>query len=684
MKKQYNFKRVLDKLMLFAFLGVGGLIFQAQDASQIDDDVSDRWKIRNSAYEYSYTPLPQPMVVVTTPDGFDNFDMGIDNAESSIAVHPVNHTWFATGWNGVGFVPATHHTETGHDPWLVNNPSLPGTLGDPWMAYDSLGNLFYINMNGSQTGTWIVKSTDNGLTWGPAVAGCHGFDRENIACDQTGGPYANYVYCGETISAAGGASFYRSTDNGASFQSMTTLSPHRLPGFMICVGPNGGTQGGAVYGVTYDYSGSITNQTYYFHRSDDGGATWNNNISSIPGIGVSGIHGGSGRGSINGARTRAYPMIAADNSYGPYRGRLYCVWANNPGGVSGLNSEIYMKYSTDLGVSWSSTITVNDNPGTTSDEWFPAVWCDKKDGKLYVKWYSTQENPATFQTNVYAAYSTTGGTTFTPSTKVSNQSFPYPNVGPCAGCVTNYRGDYDGIVSNGKTSMSAWFDGRNATWGSYSGYFPDFAMKVSTDSVQMNGINDSQFVFVSIPAVKLYTDTALFSATVSPVPGTGTLQFTFLNSTSSTVQNSLVTFPDSLRLRIMATGGVPTGFYNVTVTGNGPNGTPVHVRTFTVNVGLIGLISNNSNVPESFRLYQNYPNPFNPMTNINFDIIKSGNVKLTVFDITGKEVETLVNGNLSPGSYTYEFDASNRASGIYFYRLETREFTGIKKMVMVK
>ncbi|MBZ0202330.1 MAG: T9SS type A sorting domain-containing protein [Ignavibacteria bacterium] len=683
MKKQYNYKNVLSKLLLIVFLGVGVFVFQAQDINPIDGQVTDRWKINDPAYNYSYTPIPQPMVVVTTPDGFDNFDMGIDNAESSIAVHPVNNTWFATGWNGVGFVPATHHTETGHDPWLVNNPSLPGTFGDPWMAYDSLGNLFYINLNASgPNGTWVVKSTNNGLTWGSPVAGCTGNDREMICADQTGGPYANYLYCGETTT--GGASFYRSTDNGASFASMITLSPHRLPGFMACVGPNGNIQGGAVYAVTYDYTGAITNQTYYFHRSDDGGATWTTNISSIPGIGVSGIHGGSGRGSINGARTRAYPMIAADNSYGPYRGRLYCVWANNPGGVSGLNSEIYLKYSTDLGVSWSSTITVNDNPGTTADEWFPAVWCDKKDGKLYVKWYSTQENPAAFQTSVYAAYTTNGGTSFTASTKISNQSFPYPNVGPCSGCVTNYRGDYDGIVSNGKTSMSCWFDGRNATWGSYSAYFPDFALKLGADTVQMNGINDSQFVYVSIPAVKLYTDTALFSAAVNPPPGIGTLQFDYLNSTSSTLQNSLVSYPDSLRLRIKATGGVPTGLYTVTVTANGPNGTPVHVRTFMLNIGLIGLISNGSSVPESFRLYQNYPNPFNPKTNINFDIVNKGMVKLTVYDVTGKVVQTLVNGDLVAGGYTYEFDASNRASGIYFYRLETQEFTGIKKMILIK
>ena len=331
------------------------------------------------------------MVVVTTPDGYDNFNMGNDAAESSIATNPRNPIWFATGWNSnpAATVAATHHTENGYDPWAITNPSLPSTFGDPWLAYDSLGNLFYINLNAGPTGTWIVKSTDNGNTWGTAVSGCTGFDRENICADQTGGPFANYVYCGETNSA--GASFYRSTDHGASFQNMITLTPHQLPGLMIAVGPNGGTQGGCVYAVTYTYVGSYFPQTYHFHRSTDGGQTWSTDISQITGIGFSGIDGGAGRGSINGQRTRAYPMIAADNSYGPNRGRLYCCWGNNPGGTSGGHPDIYLKYSTDQGASWSATVTVNDNPGTTSDEWFPAIWCDKETGKLYVKWYSDQE-----------------------------------------------------------------------------------------------------------------------------------------------------------------------------------------------------------------------------------------------------------------------------------------------------
>ena len=83
-------------------------------------------------------------------------------------------------------------------------------------------------------------------------------------------------------------------------------------------------------------------------------------------------------------------------------------------------------------------------------------------------------------------------------------------------------------------------------------------------------------------------------------------------------------------------------------------------------------------------LSQNYPNPFNPVTNIKFSVAKTGLVKLSVFDITGKEVAMLVNEELNAGTYNYDFNALHLSNGIYFYRLETNNFTETKKMVLIK
>src|SRR5574338_362853 len=88
--------------------------------------------------------------------------------------------------------------------------------------------------------------------------------------------------------------------------------------------------------------------------------------------------------------------------------------------------------------------------------------------------------------------------------------------------------------------------------------------------------------------------------------------------------------------------------------------------------------------PVEFSLKQNYPNPFNPSTQIKFSLPQSSNVKIIVTDILGKEITTLVNDNLASGNYSVNFNASNLASGIYFYTLITDNFKQSKKMILMK
>ncbi len=89
-------------------------------------------------------------------------------------------------------------------------------------------------------------------------------------------------------------------------------------------------------------------------------------------------------------------------------------------------------------------------------------------------------------------------------------------------------------------------------------------------------------------------------------------------------------------------------------------------------------------VPDKFSLLQNYPNPFNPVTKIRYDIPNSGNVSLKIYDNIGREVKSIVNEFKDAGYYTVEFNGSNFASGIYYYKLETGNFTATKKMVLLK
>jgi len=91
-----------------------------------------------------------------------------------------------------------------------------------------------------------------------------------------------------------------------------------------------------------------------------------------------------------------------------------------------------------------------------------------------------------------------------------------------------------------------------------------------------------------------------------------------------------------------------------------------------------------SEIPSKYSLSQNYPNPFNPVTKIRFDLPRAGFVKLTVFDALGREVETLVYEHQSPGTYEASFNASQYASGVYFYRLTADGFTETKRMILLK
>lgn len=110
-------------------------------------------------------------------------------------------------------------------------------------------------------------------------------------------------------------------------------------------------------------------------------------------------------------------------------------------------------------------------------------------------------------------------------------------------------------------------------------------------------------------------------------------------------------------------------------------------------IGMKGTITVNSandvktirgTIPDNFILMQNYPNPFNPTTTISFDIPLRSFVSLKVFDMLGREVSTIISGELGAGTYTWQWDAANMPSGIYFYRLQAGTYGQTKKFILLK
>lgn len=100
--------------------------------------------------------------------------------------------------------------------------------------------------------------------------------------------------------------------------------------------------------------------------------------------------------------------------------------------------------------------------------------------------------------------------------------------------------------------------------------------------------------------------------------------------------------------------------------------------------GIIGINEEGGVIPNKYALGQNYPNPFNPATRISFSLPQIGNIRLSVYDILGNEIAVLINEVKPAGNYSVSFEGTGLSSGIYFYKLESGDFSQTKKMLLVK
>ncbi len=103
-----------------------------------------------------------------------------------------------------------------------------------------------------------------------------------------------------------------------------------------------------------------------------------------------------------------------------------------------------------------------------------------------------------------------------------------------------------------------------------------------------------------------------------------------------------------------------------------------------ISVMVTAIQDTKTNLPTKFALEQNYPNPFNPTTQITYQLKSAVNVRITVYDITGREVAVLVDKKESAGEHAVTFRGDYLSSGMYFYRLRAGNFTSVKKMILLK
>jgi hypothetical protein len=171
---------------------------------------------------------------------------------------------------------------------------------------------------------------------------------------------------------------------------------------------------------------------------------------------------------------------------------------------------------------------------------------------------------------------------------------------------------------------------------------------------------------LTIQVLLLFHGTTLYAVTTSPISSA-----LFMSSDEGETWNSTGAFAQPNVFAIAIVGetlylGRPDGLWKAPVS------------------GLLTSVVGQTMAPSTFTLDQNYPNPFNPATSIRFVIPADGRTTLTVYNILGKNVGTVVDQFLPRGEHVYRFDGTRLSSGVYFYRLESRNVSLVHSMVLMK
>jgi hypothetical protein len=400
-------------------------------------------------------------------------------------------------------------------------------------------------------------------------------------------------------------------------------------------------------------------------KSTDGGATFNNYYF---------VQGG-------GANSEDKEWMICDLTKGssPYKNNLYISWTR-----FGTPAGILLTKSTNGGVNWSSPVQVSNGGGVQGSD--PAIG---PNGEVYVVWVGgTATNDIIFFNK-----STNGGATFGTVANIAQGLSPNITISSSGVTFPSIDCDLSGGPRNGYL-YTVWCDARNGDpdvfliRSSNGGTNWSTPVRVNDDAVG-NGklqcwpwisVNEQGNIAILYFDSRNSTSTNIIDAWLARSTDGG---LTFINerlsSTNFTASspNSDVRFGDYINVDY-------SGSRIATVwTDQRAGGINQEIYTAVIDLST-GITPISTKTPDSYSLSQNYPNPFNPTTKIKFDIKKSGFVSLYVYDSRGSLVSELVNGNYNTGSYEVSFEASKLSSGIYFYKLETEEFSNVKKMMLIK
>jgi hypothetical protein len=367
------------------------------------------------------------------------------------------------------------------------------------------------------------------------------------------------------------------------------------------------------------------NKEIYYKRSTDAGLTWGTDI-----------------------RLTNQIDISRNPSLSVYTSNVFVVWDDFRHG----NFEIFCKRSTDGGVTWGFDIRLTNNAAGSFN---PSI--SVSGSNVHVAWWDERDsNP-----EIYYKHSSDNGASWAPDNRLTNNpaySFE-PSVSTSGSTVhVVWRENRDGndeiyyMVST--NSGASWIWETRLTYSSARSDNPSISVAGSFVHVVWKDIRDGN------------NEIYYKRSTNAGVSWESELRLT--NNSASSENPSVFVYSSAVHI-----------VWNDNRDGNNE----IFYKRNPIG-STVGINNNNSEIPKEFSLSQNYPNPFNPVTNIKFDLPKSSNVMLKVYNAEGREVTTLANEYLQAGSYTADFDGTHFASGLYFYSITAGDFVQTKKMMMVK
>ena len=459
----------------------------------------------------------------------------------------------------------------------------------------------------------------------------------------------------------------RASTDGGNTWSLTNVLPNLYPTWGAADPSIAFSRTGTAYLCYVDYKGEGTTDSgsIVMRKSTNGGLNWSSPVIVR---------------NVNESSDLAVdrPWITVDNTLGIYDGYIY-VTSMPPKWAAPSNQFLHMKYSTNGGANWSGDIIVSA-PGFIGAHGSSGVMTVTRSGVLCIAYASlnllspsialarTTNNGVNFTRTHITSWNPLGDTLYQPSYNITSDPDNGQNLNLCIVSKnysdpdifslksTNGGSSWSGFfrvnkdsVNNGKGQDMCWSDWRggrlgiayrdrrNYTIGSQSSF--DIYYSLSTDGGNY---------FYKEEKINL-------SGSVWNQYGYQGNDFLGFALSANTVNVTWAAFVSGINWDV---------FYGKNV--------------------ISGIVPAGNEIPQEYKLYQNYPNPFNPVTEIKYSLPENAFVKLTVYDLLGKEVKSLKSEIQPAGVHSVFWNASSNPSGIYFYRLEANDYSKSGKMILIK